>query len=73
MRVRKSDLAEYLERNVRHINKAYQGYLDALGLKRNYLTVFDVAKIDDIEPYLVAKLMHFSKDKVEIIRQNTTK
>lgn len=68
MRVTKKDLQNYLGCAKSTANKRYQAYLDALNItKRNYLTVFDIAKIDDLKPQYVAKIMGFDDGLVQKI------
>lgn len=54
MRLKKTDLANYLGITRNAVPKHYQYYLDVLGLKRKYLTFADVAKVDNVKPVVVA-------------------
>lgn len=69
MRVSRKDLANYLDIHPTRVKKHYQAYLDALELKRNYLTVFDIAKVDDISADLVAKIISIDKRKLAVISE----
>lgn len=60
MRITKKQLAIYLGKHYTRVKNDYQLYLDLLMTKRKYLTVFDIAKIDDLKPETVAELMQFS-------------
>jgi len=54
MRITQKELANYLGCHRTRVKKKYNAYIDALNLKRDYLTIYDVAKIDDLPPTVVA-------------------
>ncbi|WP_417443760.1 hypothetical protein [Joostella sp.] len=57
MKILKTQLANYLGVSYPTALKHYQTYLDILELKRNYLTPFDIAKVDAIPIEIVCKRM----------------
>ncbi|MCQ0113031.1 hypothetical protein [Zhouia amylolytica] len=67
MRVLRKDLSIYLGITAQKVKKHYDWYLDVLNLDRNYLTVFDVAKVDNIPVHVVAESMNFPKEKLTIL------
>ncbi|OUS02886.1 hypothetical protein A9Q86_02225 [Flavobacteriales bacterium 33_180_T64] len=64
MRVTRKQLANYIGINVSNVTKHYQAYLDALGTKRNYLTIFDIATLDNIPANVVCDLLHITDKSI---------
>lgn len=64
LRVTKKMLAAYLGIHRSNVAKHYQSYIDILQLKRDYLTVYDVAELDCTPAKTVAKLMGIVNKRV---------
>ncbi|MEQ9582926.1 MAG: hypothetical protein RIM68_12330 [Arenibacter sp.] len=66
MRVTVKDLSNYLGVSRKTATKNYRMYLDILETKRTYLTVFDIAKIDQIPLIIVCNEMGIAcSDKLQ--------
>lgn len=66
MRINKQQLADYIGVHPTRVKKHYQAYLDILETKRTYLTIFDVAKIDNIPVYHCAQLFGVKGQKLAL-------
>lgn len=56
LRISRKMLAHYLGIHPNNVKRHYQFYLDVLEIKRNYLTIYDVSKVDNVPPLVVAEL-----------------
>lgn len=57
MRVTKKMFSVYMGIHPTNIKPYYDGYLEDLGLKRNYLLISDVARLDGVTVRYVCDLM----------------
>ncbi|MAO16068.1 MAG: hypothetical protein CMH44_04215 [Muricauda sp.] len=57
MKVSKKMFANYLGIHPTNIKPYYESYLEDLGLKRNYLILSDIARLDGVTIDYVAELM----------------
>ena len=64
LRVTKKMLANYLGIHQNNVGKHYRAYIDILQLKRDYLTVYDVAQLDCAPAKTVAQLMGIKNKRV---------
>ncbi len=70
MRISNKQLATYIGVSERVIKKHRLYYIDALQLKRNYLTIFDVSQLDGIPVAVVARLMGFSNSIINKLSED---
>ena len=71
MRITKKELANYLGIHRTNVKHHYQGYLDALQItKRDYITVYDIAQVDDVSPVIVAKMCNKDTRFVAIVSES---
>ncbi|MEH6704725.1 MULTISPECIES: hypothetical protein [Galbibacter] len=60
MKILKKELALYLGIHPQNVGKYYQSYIDILGLKRNWLTPYDIAKVDEIPVQIVCERLNIT-------------
>lgn len=72
MRIRKKDFAEYLGVSIPTALKEYQGYLDLLGYERKYLTVFDIAEVDNLDLITAAQLLNLPTNYINKLKKIKT-
>jgi len=65
MKVTVNMLSYYLSVHRNTARRHYQTYLDLLDLKRKYLLITDIARVDSIDAEIVAELMGV-KDKTHL-------
>lgn len=65
MKIGKTQFANYLGINRSNVKKHYQAYLDMAENKTDFLTVFDVIKIDKLPPEVTCCMLDITDFKTK--------
>ncbi|AGO47280.1 hypothetical protein Phi12:2_pg3 [Cellulophaga phage phi12:2] len=70
MRITNKQLADYIGVSERVVKKHRLYYIDCLQLKRNYLTVYDISRLDGVPVVVVARIMGFPNSIINKISED---